>query len=312
MAVGDVPLTPIIDTVTGSVTEIGRIFLRTLTTAVGALAPIDASYWVSRGAAVLTADVNLGALPSGYLKIASAVGIATPATVASIPQTDVTGLTAALAGKATLPIAQADVTGLIADLASKAPLASPALTGIPTAPTVAAAANNTQLATTATVQAALAPYAPLASPAFTGTPSTPQLAFPAVQVPSAGPNVLDDYEEGTWMPTLGGTATYSAQSGTYTKIGRLVHVTGTITVNAIGTGSPNTISGLPFPIAFFNAPGIIGYFSGAAGVVGWAVCIGQGNTLLVWGVTAPATAVGPLNFFGAGTQAYFAQTYETS
>lgn len=43
-------------------------------------------------------------------------------------------------------------------LAAKAPLASPALTGTPTAPTAAAATNTTQIATTAMVQAAIAAY----------------------------------------------------------------------------------------------------------------------------------------------------------
>ncbi|VFS60051.1 Uncharacterised protein [Kluyvera cryocrescens] len=41
-------------------------------------------------------------------------------------------------------------------LALKAPLASPALTGLPTAPTAAQTVNNTQIATTAFVKAALA------------------------------------------------------------------------------------------------------------------------------------------------------------
>ncbi|MGO4917823.1 TIGR02594 family protein [Pseudogemmobacter sp. W21_MBD1_M6] len=45
------------------------------------------------------------------------------------------------------------VTGLDAALAAKAPLASPALTGTPTAPTAVSATNTTQLATTAFVQA---------------------------------------------------------------------------------------------------------------------------------------------------------------
>ncbi|EQA2066322.1 phage tail protein, partial [Escherichia coli] len=40
-------------------------------------------------------------------------------------------------------------------LALKAPLASPALTGIPTAPTAAQGTNNTQIATTAYVRAAI-------------------------------------------------------------------------------------------------------------------------------------------------------------
>jgi len=47
--------------------------------------------------------------------------------------------------------AESQVTGLIADLAAKAPLASPALTGAPTAPTASVDTNTTQVATTAFV-----------------------------------------------------------------------------------------------------------------------------------------------------------------
>lgn len=48
-----------------------------------------------------------------------------------------------------------NVTGLQGVLDAKAPLASPALTGTPSAPTAAATANTTQIATTAFVQAAI-------------------------------------------------------------------------------------------------------------------------------------------------------------
>lgn len=69
-------------------------------------------------------------------------------------------------------------------LGLKAPLASPAFTGTPTAPTAAAETDTTQIATTAFVAAAVAAYkttvdaalnlkAPLASPAFTGAPTVP-------------------------------------------------------------------------------------------------------------------------------------------
>lgn len=54
-----------------------------------------------------------------------------------------------------------------------APLASPAFTGNPTAPTAAAGDNDTTLATTAFVQRETAGSAPLASPAFTGNPTAP-------------------------------------------------------------------------------------------------------------------------------------------
>jgi len=57
-----------------------------------------------------------------------------------------------------------------------APLASPSLTGVPTAPTAAAATSTTQIATTAFVDTS---FAKLASPAFTGTPTAPTAAFGA-------------------------------------------------------------------------------------------------------------------------------------
>jgi hypothetical protein len=113
-------------------------------------------------------------------------------------------LDAGLATKASLSHAHAvsDVTGLQAALDAKTALASPALTGMPTAPTAAADTSTTQLATTAFVlgqAGATAPAmdgtaavgtatrfaradhvhpidtsrAPLASPALTGTPTAP-------------------------------------------------------------------------------------------------------------------------------------------
>jgi len=60
-----------------------------------------------------------------------------------------------------------------AALTGYAPLASPALTGTPTAPTASAGTSTTQLATTAFVTTADNLKANLASPAFTGTPTAP-------------------------------------------------------------------------------------------------------------------------------------------
>lgn len=67
-------------------------------------------------------------------------------------------------------------TTMANSLGLKAPLASPALTGTPTAPTPAQATNTTQIATTAFVQALIALRAPLASPALTGIPTAPTAA----------------------------------------------------------------------------------------------------------------------------------------
>lgn len=80
--------------------------------------------------------------------------------------------------------------------------------------------------------------------------------------PAAGmtSELLNWYEEGTWTPSLGGTATYSAQAGTYTRVGRLVTVNFIIGVTLIGTGASNSISGLPFTsIATNRAAGSVAY-----------------------------------------------------
>lgn len=74
-----------------------------------------------------------------------------------------------------------------------------------------------------------------------------QISFPATQVPSADANTLDDYEEGTWQPGIGGTTTYTGtREGRYIKIGRLVWVTGYFTINSIGSGNNAEIMNLPF------------------------------------------------------------------
>ena len=63
-------------------------------------------------------------------------------------------------------------------------------------------------------------------------------------------NVLNDYEEGTWTPTVTAeTGTIGAtvvNSANYTKIGRLVSVTFDITITTAGTGTAGLKLSLPF------------------------------------------------------------------
>jgi hypothetical protein len=79
-----------------------------------------------------------------------------------------------------------------------------------------------------------------------------QIDFPATQVPSAGANTLDDYEEGSFTPVVvsagGGTATYTTQIGRYIKIGRLVMGGGRVTLATKGTLAAGAVSitSLPF------------------------------------------------------------------
>ena len=72
------------------------------------------------------------------------------------------------------------------------------------------------------------------------------ITFPATQSASSDANTLDDYEEGTWTPSIGGNATYTTQSGYYRKIGSLVFISAYVLINSKGTGSDSVISGLPF------------------------------------------------------------------
>lgn len=114
----------------------------------------------------------------------------------------------------------------------------------------------------------LAAKAPLASPTFTGLVTTAgQIKFPATQNASSDANTLDDYEEGTWTPTLGGNATYTTREGGYVKIGRFVWLKFLVRVNTIGTGSNYLITGLPFPYDNTGSPrssGACNYFAATA------------------------------------------------
>jgi hypothetical protein len=118
---------------------------------------------------------------------------------------------------ATANIAQSKIFNLTSDLALKAPLASPALTGTPTAPTAIAGTNTTQLATTefvkteitnlidaapttldtlnelaaalgddpnfaTTISSELGLKAPLASPTFTGTVTLPNSTISTLMI----------------------------------------------------------------------------------------------------------------------------------
>ena len=87
------------------------------------------------------------------------------------------------------------------------------------------------------------------------TPSTSGagITFPATQSASTDANTLDDYEEGTWTPTFGGSGSdptgvsYGTQEGTYTKIGNRVFVEFFLSFTTF-TGGSNAVSikGLPF------------------------------------------------------------------
>jgi hypothetical protein len=98
-----------------------------------------------------------------------------------------------------------------------------------------------------------------ATPAASGAGIT----FPATASASSDANTLDDYEEGTWTPSIGGTATYVTADtwGRYTKIGRLVTVHWSISVTLIGTGQIYGIINLPFTSTDKSQFGLVGNYT---------------------------------------------------
>lgn len=90
----------------------------------------------------------------------------------------------------------------------------------------------------------------------------PGVFFPASQSASADANCLDDYEENTWTPQVqfGGAGvgvTYTTQSGTYTKIGRVVIASCFIVMTSNGSSTGDAaIAGLPFTVGAHAAASV--------------------------------------------------------
>lgn len=101
------------------------------------------------------------------------------------------------------------------------------------------------------------------------------LRFPATAVASSDPNTLDDYEEGSFTPTvtIGGSSTgvtYSTQTGSYTKIGNRVFFELRIVLTSGGGLSGSVrIAGLPFTCNASLSGGVHDVY--AANVDAWNV-----------------------------------------
>ena len=131
------------------------------------------------------------------------------------------------------------------------------------------------------------------------------ISFPATQVASSDANTLDDYEEGTWTPSVTGgvtSPTYTQQYGNYVKIGKLVVAFARILfASGTGNGAQLVISGLPFTPAGSsgggNGGGSVGYQQMSA--TPFYPHVNEGNTVIGFFVTASS---GPTNFTVSGAQ----------
>jgi hypothetical protein len=148
------------------------------------------------------------------------------------------------------------------------------------------------------------------------------ITFPATQSASTDANTLDDYEEGTWTPSVGGTATYNVQSGLYTKVGRLVTLAYDMTILLIGTGSNNSILGAPFTatnsptgMARFGGPSVSFFQNFANGVASVSAGIDSGSSTISLACTQSTSATSisnAPNLIGSSTRIAGTITYMTT
>ena len=141
--------------------------------------------------------------------------------------------------------------------------------------------------------------------------STGNLAFPSGQgidfSATAGTGtseLLDDYEEGVFTATLfdasSNPVTLSASLCTYTKVGRMVTISGEIQASSLASASGAlTIGGLPFTVASgasFRGGASIGFASGLS--------ITAGQTVTAWPQPASATIGLTIWNAAAGTNSF--------
>ena len=133
-------------------------------------------------------------------------------------------------------------------------------------------------------------------------------------------NTLDDYEEGSWTPSLGGNTSYNSQVGRYVKVGNKVTVWANIYVNSIGTGSARDLSGLPFAPSNISEMNVNGnavsyYVTLATSVSGlFAIPTKNATTIKFTRIAAGGTASMTHNDFDVyqnSTDSYFNITYQT-
>ena len=205
------------------------------------------------------ADLQWDATLSKWILLNPATGVAT-VTATSDPT---------FVSNAGSPSSTSWVQGLVSSITALfAPKASPALTGIPTAPTPSTGTNSTQIATTAYVQnqgyatpANLAAYAPLASPALTGTPTSataPGASDNSTKIPNTSwiwTNIQALVTNCIAAVATAAGFSYSISTSWYVKfptwLGAWVIQGGVFTTSAAGYTS------WTFPVSFPTAPRIV-------------------------------------------------------
>lgn len=124
----------------------------------------------------------------------------------------------------------------------------------------------------------------------TPTTSGTGITFPGTQSASTDANTLDDYEEGTWTPVAaasGFTTTITTLTGKYTKIGKSVTITMTVTLPSGRPTSYSQFTGIPFT---GDSDVYVGAFAGSnsgTGIQGGSWIVSQTN--MFWYATNGST-----------------------
>jgi hypothetical protein len=147
------------------------------------------------------------------------------------------------------------------------------------------------------------------------------ITFPATQSASSDANTLDDYEEGTWTPTVtfGGASvgiTYNTTftGATYTKIGNRVCISGFLLLTNKGSSTGGAaIANLPFTSESGNTRYLGVAIGGSAFTFAnqfWASISPNATSIVLQESTEAGSASSLTNSdFTNGTELYFSATY---
>jgi len=131
--------------------------------------------------------------------------------------------------------------------------------------------------------------------------------------------LLDDYEEGTFSPTIYGatTTTYTTNDGSYVRIGKMVHVWIDMHVNTIGDGNSGIIENLPFQgvLPRWSSFIVSKINSCATSFNGIYAQFNNNNSVVFYLDTATGVSVWNYNsqgVFGDGTDVHLSGWYETN
>ena len=121
-------------------------------------------------------------------------------------------------------------------------------------------------------------------------------------------NYLDDYEEGTWTPSINnGTLTWTVNKASYVRIGKIVHLEFYASLNADGDATQMRINGLPFTAANNSYSS---HMANNGGYTNYLFCRVQNNDTNLRFYTNPQVSVSQASL--DNDHLIFAVTYEAA